>query len=192
MVLFLEKMGCDFNKGETAISDIGNYSVRTHDECIRGKDGRTYFLEFTLWRNRTKTRYNHKITGKPLKHPVQEIINPQAVALDTEYSNTDGSWRNCTLEREIHELNLSYNKHDILEIVNRISLDTYTEIKFIPYKAAKAIADIRKIAGWRENDILDNLTEVEMVQADKNYLVYRYHSSENSFDYEVNSKRIVG
>ena len=192
MVLYLEKMGCDFWNDETAKSDVGNYRVRTHGECIRAKDGRLYFLEFTLWRNRQKARYTHKITGKPLKHPVMEVINPQALALDTEYSNEKGSWRNCTLEKAIHEKNLSYNKHDILTVVNEISVDTYDSIIFAPHTAIEAIPNIRKNAGWRENDVLDNLSEVTIEEASRDYLVYRYHAGERSFDYEVKSGRIVG
>ena len=130
-ILYLRKMGCDFNKGETAESDINNYRVRTLDECIPGKDGRMYFLEFSLWRDRKKPRYTHKVTGKPLLHPKWDIINRQAVAIDTEFSNKDGSWRNCKLEEELHAKNYSYNQADILKIVNEISTEKYDRIEFV-------------------------------------------------------------
>lgn len=75
-ILYLKKMGLDFGAYETASSDINNYRVRTLDECVPGKDGRLYFLEFSLWRDRKQVRYYHKITKKPLKHPAYDIINP--------------------------------------------------------------------------------------------------------------------
>ena len=123
-VLFLEKMGCDFWKDEPSQSDIKNYRVRTHGEVIPGKDNKMYFLEFHLWRDRKQVRYTHKITGKPLKHAAFDIINPNGVAIDTEYSNEKGSWRNCTLEADITAKNYSYTKADILTIVNEISTNT--------------------------------------------------------------------
>ena len=124
-------MGLDFWSDEKAMSDIGNYRVRTLGECIPGKDGRMYFLEFSLWRDRKQVRYNHKVTGKPLKRPVYEIINRQAVAIDTEFSNADGSWRNCKLEGELHAKNYSYTQTDILEIVNSISTEKFDSIQFV-------------------------------------------------------------
>lgn len=129
--LYLRKMGLDFWEDEYAVSDIGNYRVRTPDECILGKDGKMYFLEFSLWRNRKKARYTHKVTGKPLKNPVYEIINRQAVSIDTEFSDDRGSWRNWKLEEELNAENYSYTKADILKIVNHISTEHYDEIVFI-------------------------------------------------------------
>ena len=130
-ILYLKKMGCDFWDDEQADSDIKNYRVRTLDECVPGKDGRLYFLEFSLWRDRKQVRYTHKVTGKPLKHPKYDIINPQAVAIDTEYSDANGSWRNATLEEKLHAKNYSYNTSDILAIVNEISTQKYDRIEFV-------------------------------------------------------------
>ena len=130
-ILYLRKMGLNFWDDETAQSDIKNYRVRTLDECVPGKDGRLYFLEFSLWRNRKQVRYTHKVTGKPLKHPKYDIINPQAVAIDTEYSDANGSWRNATMEERLHTKNYSYNTADILEIVNEISTQKYDSIVFV-------------------------------------------------------------
>ena len=130
-ILYLRKMGCNFDDHETAQSDIKNYRVRTLDECVPGKDGRLYFLEFSLWRDRKQVRYTHKVTGKPLKHPKYDIINPQAVAIDTEFSDANGSWRNATLEERLHAKNHSYNTADILAIVNEISTQKYDTIVFV-------------------------------------------------------------
>jgi hypothetical protein len=191
-VLFLEKMGCDFRKDEPAKSDIKNYRVRTHGEIIPGKDNNLYFLEFSLWRNRLKPRYTHKTTGKPLKHVKYDIINPQAVAIDTEFTNDNGCWRNCKLEQELSEKNYSYTQADILTIVNEISINTYNKIIFAPSKAVAAIPQILKIAGYREKYVIENLKEITIEQADKYYLIYRYYSTNNDFfDYDIKSNKIT-
>jgi hypothetical protein len=130
-VLFLKKMGLDFWEDETAQSDINNYRVRTLGETIPGKDGKMYFLEFHLWRDRKQVRYTHKTTGKPLKHAKFDIINHCGMAIDTEFTNDSGSWRNCTLESKLNEKNYSYTQADILAAVNEISTNTYTKIIFV-------------------------------------------------------------
>ena len=60
--LLLEKRGCNFNGGVpvTTKSDVGNYRVCTMGETVPGKDGRNYFLEFSLWQNRSQPRYTNK------------------------------------------------------------------------------------------------------------------------------------
>jgi hypothetical protein len=194
-VLYLEKRGCDFWNDEPArsISDVGNYRVCTHGEVVPGKDGNVYHLEFRFWRDRKKARYTHKTTGRPLKHIKYDIINPCGVAIDTQHTNDRGSWRNCKLEADISEKNYSYTKADILTIVNEISTATYTEIIFAPHRAMQAVPAIKKIAGYRENNILDNLTEITVVQADRHYTVYRFHGNDGDyFDYEINQNKITG
>ena len=192
-VLFLEKRGCDFWKNETADSDIKNYRVCTHGEIIPGKDGNIYCLEFHLWRDRKQVRYTHKKTGKPLKHPAFDIINHQGIAIDTEFTNDRGCWRNCKLEEELNAKNYSYTKADILTIVNKISTNTYNRIIFADCQAIEAVPHILTIAGYRERNILETLTEVTREQADKNYIVYRFHGDNNNyFDYELKSQKITG
>lgn len=190
-VLFLEKMGCDFWKDEVSPSDIKNYRVRTHGEIIPGKDGNMYFLEFHLWRDRKQVRYTHKITGKPLKHAAFDIINHNGMAIDTEFTNANGSWRNCKLEADISAKNYSYMQSDILTVVNEISTKTYTKIIFADSKAIDALPHILSMAGYRERAIIDNLTEVTRERADKDYLVYRFHSDNDYFEYEARSGRIT-
>ena len=131
--LLLEKRGCNFNGGVPANteSDVGNYRVCTMGESIPGKDGRKYFLEFSLWQNRSQPRYTNKRTGAPLKHPVQEIINPVGLHIDTQYTDESGqSWRNLNLERRIHKRNPSYTTAEILAIANEISAEHYDGIKW--------------------------------------------------------------
>jgi hypothetical protein len=130
-ILYLKKMGIDFWKDEKVKSDLNNYRVRTLGETIPGKDGKMYFLEFSLWRDRKQVRYTHKITGKPLKHAAFDVINHCGMAIDTEYTNDRGSWRNCTLEQKLSEKNYSYTQAGILAAVNEISVNTYTKIVFV-------------------------------------------------------------
>ena len=129
--LYLKKMGIDFWKDENVKSDLNNYRVRTLGETIPGKDGKMYFLEFSLWRDRKQVRYTHKITGKPLKHAAFDIINHCGMAIDTEYTNDRGSWRNCTLEQKLNKKNYSYTQAGILAAVNEMSTNTYTKIVFV-------------------------------------------------------------
>jgi hypothetical protein len=129
--LYLKKMGIDFWKDENVKSDLNNYRVRTLGETIPGKDGKMYFLEFSLWRDRKQVRYTHKTTGKPLKHAAFDIINHCGMAIDTEYTNDRGSWRNCTLEQKLNEKNYSYTQAGILAAVNEMSTNTYTKIVFV-------------------------------------------------------------
>lgn len=132
-VLLLEKRGCNFFNGDriNELSDVGNYRVCTPNECIKGKDGNLYFLEFTS-SNRYRTRYTHKITGKPLKNPIRELVFERALYLDTEYTNERGCWRNCKLEEEFYNKEpMAYTLDNILKVVNWISADTYTSIEFI-------------------------------------------------------------
>lgn len=131
--LLLEKRGCNFNGGVPVAtkSDVGNYRVCTLGETIPGKDGRNYFLEFSLWQNRSQPRYTNKRTGAPLKHPAQEIINPIGLHIDTQYTDESGqSWRNLNLEQRIHKRNPSYTAAEILAIANEISAEHYDGIKW--------------------------------------------------------------
>ena len=50
-----------------------------------------------------------------------------------------------------------------------------------------------ELAGYREKDILANLTHITMQKHTKDYCVLRFHSREgNYFDYETKSHRITG
>ena len=132
--LLLEKRGCNINGGVPANteSDVGNYRVCTMGESIPGKDGRNYFLEFSLWQNRSRPRYTNKRTGAPLKHPVQEIINPFGLHIDTSFTDECGqTWRDLSLEQRIHKQNPSYTTAEILAIANEISAEHYDGIKWV-------------------------------------------------------------
>lgn len=130
--LYLEKRGCNFwhDDNINTVSDVGNYRICTPDECIKGKDGNTYFLEFTQYDKYT-WRSTHKKTGKPLKHEVRELVLAHALHIDTQYSNDNGCWRNCKLEAEIHKTPVLFTLENILKVVNEVSIDTYGKIEFI-------------------------------------------------------------
>ena len=130
--LLLEKRGCNFfAPDQNCGSDVGNYRVCTPYESIPGKNGRAYFLEFTLWRNRTKRRYSNKRTGKPLKNPVSEIINPVGLCLNTEFKEGECAYRDLKLEERISAENPSFTASDILRITNDISTEHYDGIKWV-------------------------------------------------------------
>ena len=132
--LYLEKRGCIFFKNDEInnISNVGNYRVCTPNECITGKDGKIYFLEFSSYDKR-QVRYTNKRNGQPLKKPVIEIIMYHALSLDTQYTNESGlSFRNLKLENEFYNKEpMLYTLENILKVVNEISIDTYDEIVFI-------------------------------------------------------------
>ena len=130
--LYLEKRGCDFWEDDKirSISDVGNYRVGSYDYSIKGKDGNDYILELGQY-----TKYNyrttHKVTGKPLKKAIREVVMMYAICIDTQYENERGCWRNCGLEKELHAEPMLYTLENILAIVNKISVDTYTSIEFV-------------------------------------------------------------
>ena len=195
--LFIEKGGCnmdDFDNIPDCV-DIRNFRVNTHGNAIKGKDGNHYFISFHLCRDRKQARTTHKITGQPLKHIKYDVINPYAIAIDTQYDNAEGCWRNSKVEKELYTFNYSYNQSDLLKIVNYISVDNeqYNRVVFADEKAINVIPTILDDAGFRESNIISFLDRVERIQADRTYLVYRYYDQKGDyFDYEYNTRRIVG
>ena len=132
MTLELIKMGMDYDQETTAKHNdgINNYRVRTTGECIPGKDGKMYFVEFTT-SDRYITRTINKRNGQPLKKPVRELVLSHALWIDTQYTNERGSYRNIKFEREMYNKFYVYNIENILATVNELSTNKYTTIKFI-------------------------------------------------------------
>ena len=130
--LTLVKMGCDFFNGDriNQLSDCENYRIETRKNLVKGKDGNEYFLIFGGYDKR-RTRYTNKRTGAQLKRPVDEVVLENALHIDTEFDDENGSWRNCKLESELCEMGLTFTKADILKAVNYISADNYTEIEIV-------------------------------------------------------------
>ena len=127
-ILYLQKRGCNFWQGENLKSDCQNYRLTTKDYEIKGKDNKTYFLEFGLWRDRGHLRTHTKDGKRQLKKPVFEIDIKEGLAFGTAYENENGTFRNCELEKKIGELNLEYTQADILKAVNFFSAKKYNKI----------------------------------------------------------------
>lgn len=188
--LYLCKRGGKFHPKEHNQSDIGNYRVGTLCECVPGKDGRTYFLEFNLWENRKAYRTTHKRTGKPLKNPVPEIINPNGLHLDTGYTDENGMcFRNCKLEADISAKNYSYTKADILAVANEVSTTKYNDIKFIEafdivQPAGKNFTPNELISQWAKVNRLSTENtphgiRVNLHTGDYEYMAYRIQPMSN-------------
>ena len=130
--LTLVKMGCDFFNGDriNQLSDCENYRIETRKNLVKGKDGNEYFLSFGGY-DKHRTRYTNKRNGAQLKRPVDEVVLENAIHIDTEFDDENGSWRNCKLESELCEMGLTFTKSDILKAVNYISADNYTEIEIV-------------------------------------------------------------
>lgn len=131
-VLEMQKRGGNFRSDYNGKSDVNNWRICTPNECIRGKDGKTYFLEFSYCETKYTWRSTNKRTGERLKKSVREITAEEVLRLDTQYTDSDGlSWRNSKLEAEIFSRNLLYTLDNILSVVNEISVDKYDRIVFV-------------------------------------------------------------
>lgn len=200
-ILYLECRGCYFFKNDRInnISDVGNYRVGAYTHRIQAKDGRAYILEFTQY-DRKETRYFSLRTGKPLKHPKYETVLENALHIGTEFERQEEngyftSWRNSKLEKELHDKKLyRFTKADILKAVNEISIKPYDKIVLLSNEnLVELLPKIYQLGGYRERNILDNLTEVKTKDYTKDYQVYTFISENgDTFDYELNSRRITG
>lgn len=200
-ILYLECRGCYFFKNDLInnISDVGNYRVGAYTHRIQAKDGRAYILEFTQY-DRKETRYFSLRTGKPLKHPKYETVLENALHIGTEFERQEEngyftSWRNSKLEKELHDKKLyRFTKADILKAVNEISIKPYDKIVLLSNEnLVELLPKIYQLGGYRERNILDNLTEVKTKDYTKDYQIYTFISENgDTFDYELNSRRITG
>ena len=131
--LKLEKRGCDFNPFDSSVfsSDIGNYRVCTGDYTVRAKNGKTYFLEFTHF-DKYRYRSTHKRTGKPLKHPVRELVAACVAHVDACYIAEDGfCYGDIAVWRDCFDTPRPYTVAGILDIVNSIAAVPYDGIEFV-------------------------------------------------------------
>ena len=139
-------------------------------------------------------------TGKPLKHPKYETVLENALHIGTEFERQEEngyftSWRNSKLEKELHDKKLyRFTKADILKAVNEISIKPYDKIVLLSNEnLVELLPKIYQLGGYRERNILDNLTEVKTKDYTKDYQVYTFISENgDTFDYELNSRRITG
>lgn len=193
-ILFLECRGCYFWDDDPIkkLSDVGNYRIGVYENRITAGNGREYCIELGTYTKYNYRRY-HKITGQPLKHTKKEILLENALHVSTEFEDHKGCWEDLTLEKEIHNRLLHYTRKDILKLFNEISINKFNKIVLI--ESEKLIPDLKKIynmGGYREKNILDNLTDIRTVTHDNNYWVLKFIDNENnSFEYEYFSKRIT-
>ena len=111
--LKLERRGCEYFAPDKGRDDVGNYRVGSYDYSIKGKDGRSYIIEFASWDART-IRKTNKRTGAPLKHPKTEIIKRNALRIDTEFEKDEPSgWKSCWRNYRLHFWSFIrfYNRH---------------------------------------------------------------------------------
>ena len=192
--LFLECRGCYFWNDDPVIneSDIGNYRVGTYNYSIQAKNGRQYVIEFGTYTKYTY-RTHHKKNGKQLKKPVKELVKTNALHVSTQFENEKGCWADLTLEKEIHSKLLSYTRKDILKMINEISIKQYDKIIILSSeKIIPELKNIYNLGGYREKNILDNLTDVKTVLHNNDYWVLKFIDSfGDSFEYEYNTKRIT-
>ena len=146
--LYLRKMGMDDN---SIMGDIKNHRVRVCENIDIIYQGTAYnmFFEFMQW-DRWTYRTTNKRTGKPLKKAVRELVNPNALCIDTQYEKSENgngyiwysSWRLSTLEKEVHAKIPEYNKADILKVVNTYSVQKYNKIVLVgmPLSGKSSIA----------------------------------------------------
>ena len=193
--LFLECRGRYFFESDriNTLSDVGNYRVGVYRNQVTAADGRKFTLEFGSY-PKYQTRSTHKKTGKPLKHPVRELVLENALHVSTEFENERGSWADLALERTLNGMELTYTKENILKVVNTVSVKQFDCVVMVSSeKVVSKIDSIYKNGGFRERSIIDNLAEIKTSQHTKDYWVLRFIASDGSyFEYEYNSNRITG
>lgn len=129
----LEKRGCNFRNDDPICiaSDVGNYRLDTPNYCIKGKDGRIYYVEITRGDKRV-TRYTDKRNGRPLLHPVVETVATNIAYFDFSYRSADGNvYRDTSLWYKAWDAEIPYRSADILAFINSISADHYDGIRYI-------------------------------------------------------------
>lgn len=123
MVLRLEKMGTNNNE----LNDVKNHRVRCE---IINKEGNRTVIDFSkceIW----KMRYTHKKTGKELKHPKKDIIQPIGLHIDTCEYTDNGCFGLREIESSVWSMGLEYTLANILKVVNLISKDQYNSIELV-------------------------------------------------------------
>lgn len=147
-VLFLRKMGMD----DVKLYDVRNHRVRVLERIHTTLRNEPMFFEFTQC-DMHKMRYTHKITGRELKHPIYESVNPIGLHLDTEFTNEFGSYRDLAVEKAVWDMYLDFTRESILKVVNMYSVDKFAKVVFVDEAATDII---KEMGGYREREILGN------------------------------------
>lgn len=191
------------------LNDIKNHRVRVVENIDIERNGKAYnmFFEFTQWEV-WRMRYTNKRTGAPLKKPIQEIINPMGLHIDTEYETVEtsyyydgkqrkeytynSSWRCRDLEKEFYNDNLTFCKADILKAVNRYATKKFTRVCIIEQEIPRIV---EKIGGFREKNIIsgDWVAYTQKTWNDDHKIVEVYdRTTKTSFDLDLVTNTITG
>ena len=121
-ILYLEKMGMDFPKGEPIrkLSNLKNYRLRFKDVILKDE-----FVK-TLRANAIPVISGDLISGRDY---TKGITTGTKLFLDTEYQTEEGNfYRPLVVEDYINNHDYEYTKEDVLKAINFISKDKYTKI----------------------------------------------------------------
>ncbi len=121
-ILYLEKMGMDFPKGEPIrkLSNLKNYRLRFKDVVLKDE------LAKTLRGNAIPVISGDLISGRDY---TKDTVNSTKLFLETEYQTEEGNfYRPLVVEDYINYNDYEYTKEDVLKAINFISKDKYTKI----------------------------------------------------------------
>ena len=121
-ILYLEKMGMDFPKGEPIrkLSNLKNYRLRFKDVVLKDE-----FIK-TLRSNAIPVISGDLISGRDY---TKGTTTGTKLFLDTEYQTEEGNfYRPLVVEDYINKNDYEYTKEDVLKAINFISKDKYTKI----------------------------------------------------------------
>ena len=145
-------------------TDLNYHRLTTIEDVNIIFDGvqRDLYFEFGHW-TRYTYRTTNKRTGAPLKKAVRELVNANALHIDTyfetEETNPAGytfklGRRLSALEKiEIYDKNRDFTRANILDLINKYSTVKYDAVVIIEEEAAKII---NRAGGFREKEILKN------------------------------------
>ena len=199
--LYLEKRGCD-NYGDRIDTDITNFRVNAVKYIPIEFEGVRYetFFEFSFW-ERYAYRTTAKRTGRPLKHPVKELVNRHGLHIDTQYNKPEtdrngkqwfSSWRLCRLEEQVARSNPDYTRADVLKVVNTFAINPFDSVAFIDEVATDII---NEVGGYRERDILSGshyFTVTETWNDDRKVVKVVNRDNGNSCEVDLVTRTITG
>lgn len=181
--------------------------------AIPGKHNNFRDILFLEWVSFGKwEHYTYRTTkknGEALKKAVKELVNPNGLTIDTQYTETvfdpfmcpnpkkvELSFRCSQIEKEVHATNYNYTKEDVLNVVNMYATDYYKNVVFVEDEATKIID---RIGGYREKEILkDCFFSIGSMWNDEHKLVVlnSRHVDEDGYrhtcEVDLVSKKIVG
>lgn len=157
--LYLMEMGMN---DDMIATDMQNHRVRVLENIDIIYKGKKYnmFFEF-LQSNHFNYRTTNKRTGAPLKKPVCETVQKDALSIDTQFERLEGTWKDGSpfyasyrkgdLEREVYEKHYKITRENILKVINTYSIEKYNKVVLCEEEARNII---NHIGGFREKDMI--------------------------------------